>query len=131
MKKYKKVFTILIVLTALILIQNTKCFAASSFGDVINGGSSFINEGLNTNTIVPTQDTIKNTSNLIFNVLSIMGIIVLVVWGMVLGIKFITGSIEEKAEVKKGLIAYGVGCIIIFGGYTIWAIVVNIASQLG
>ena len=131
MKKYKKFFTILIVLIALILIQNTKCFAASSFGDVINGGSSFINEGLNTNTIVPTQETFKNTSDLIFNVLSIMGVIVLVIWGMVLGIKFITGSVEEQAEVKKGLIPYGVGCVIILGAYTIWRIVVTIASQLG
>ena len=138
MKKIIKIIFCLIIVIALIIMPN-QGFAASSssdnppptFGDVLNAGSSFINSGVNSNTIVPTDESIRATSNLIYNVLPILGILIIIIWGMVLGIKFITGSVEQQAEVKKGLIPYGVGCVIIFGAYTIWSIVVNIASQFG
>lgn len=135
MKKYIKIIFSLFIIISLMIMPN--CSLASTSGtpptieDVLNAGSSFINAGANTNTIVPQEDSIKATSDLIYNVLFIFGILIIIIWGMVLGIKFITGSVEQQAEVKKGLMPYGVGCIIIFGGFTIWKIVVNIASQLG
>ena len=130
MKKIIK-FVICIIMIIAILILNTNSVTASSLGDIINSGSNFINSGANTNAIVPNEEGIRDTSNFIFNIVFTLGIIILIIWGMVLGIKFITGSVEQQAEVKKGLIPYGVGCVIIFGAYTIWSIVVNIASQFG
>lgn len=34
---------------------------------------------------------------------------------MVIGIKYMTGSLEEKAEYKKTMLPYMIGCILIFG----------------
>ena len=129
MKKITK-FVICIIMIIAILILNTNSVTASSLGDIINSGSNFINSGANTNAIVPNEEGIRDTSNFIFNIVFTLGIIILIIWGMVLGIKFITGSVEEQADVKKGLFPYGVGCIIIFSGYAIWRIAVIIASQI-
>ena len=129
MKKIIK-FVICIIMIIAILILNTNSVTASSLGDIINSGSNFINSGANTNAIVPNEEGIRDTSNFIFNIVFTLGIIILIIWGMVLGIKFITGSVEEQADVKEGLFPYGVGCIIIFSGYAIWRIVVIIASQI-
>lgn len=128
LNKIKFVFCLIIVIVIL-LTFSTRSIAASSLGEIISDGSNFINTGVNSNAILPTENSIKETSELLMNILSVLGVIILVIWGMVLGIKFITGSVEEQAEVKKGLFPYGVGCIIIFGAYAIWRIVVTIASQ--
>jgi len=68
-------------------------------------------------------------SDIIFNVLLIIGIVIAVIWGMFIAIKFITGSVEEKAEVKKTLIPYVAGCVVLFGAFTIWKIVVTILQS--
>ena len=68
-------------------------------------------------------------SNTVYNILFILGIVIAVIWGLVIAIKFITGSVEEKAEVKKTLIPYVAGCVVLFGAFTIWKIVVTILQS--
>ena len=40
-----------------------------------------------------------------------------------------TSGIEEKAEVKAMLLPYVIGCVILFGSFTIWKVVVTIVSD--
>ena len=40
------------------------------------------------------------------------------------------GSVEEKADVKKLLVPYLVGCVVVFGSLGIWAAIVEILGQL-
>ena len=40
------------------------------------------------------------------------------------------GSIEEKAEIKTMLIPYIIGCVVVFGAFTIWKIVVDILQSM-
>lgn len=130
MKKNIKFIICFILLIILIFTLNTSSFATdSTVSGIINSGQSFIEAGANTNAAIPTDDTIRDTSNLIYNVVFIIGVVVMCIWGMVLGIKFITGSVAEQAEVKKSLLPYGAGCIVIICGYIIWKLVVTIAGQ--
>lgn len=39
-------------------------------------------------------------------------------------------SAEDKAKVKEALIPYIVGCIVIFGAFTIWSIAVNMGQSI-
>ena len=39
------------------------------------------------------------------------------------------GSVEEKANIKNSLIAYIAGCVVVFGAFTIWKIVVTILQS--
>ena len=66
------------------------------------------------------QDMSGETSSLtelggkILSVLQIVGIIVGTVILAILGLKYMTGSLEEKAEYKKTMIPYLIGAVIIF-----------------
>lgn len=91
--------------------------------DVISDGDSFIGLG--------KEDRI-NVSNLrtfsrnIYNILLTIGIAVAVISGSIIGIKYMLGSVEEKADIKSLLIPYIAGCVIIFGSFAIWKLVVTI-----
>ena len=57
-----------------------------------------------------------------------VGIVVAVVILLILGIKYMIGSAEEKAEYKKTMIPYLVGAILIFASTTIVNVVYNMAN---
>ena len=48
----------------------------------------------------------------------------------ILGIKFMIGSAEEKAQIKDALIPFVIGCIVIFGAFGIWKIFVTMGKNL-
>lgn len=80
------------------------------------------------NAINETQ--LQETSNFMYKLLLAIGIIVMFIVGTILGIQFMIASAEDKAEVKKALVPYVVGCIVIFGAFTIWSIVVNLGQNI-
>ena len=55
----------------------------------------------------------------IIEVIRVIGIIVTVISLMLLGIKYMTGSVEEKADYKKTMIPYLIGVVIFFSLSTI------------
>ena len=64
--------------------------------------------------------------NVIVSVIEAVGIILSVIILIVIGIKYMLGSVEEKADVKGLLIPYIAGCVIVFGSFAIWKLVVTI-----
>lgn len=88
----------------------------------ISDADKFIGNG----NLTYNADDLSNVSNTIFNILVTVGIIIAVLMGAILGIKLMISGVEEKAQVKKLLMPYVVGCIIIFGGFGIWKLVVTI-----
>lgn len=52
----------------------------------------------------------------VFGILRVVGTILSVVILTAIGLKFMMGSVEEKAEYKKSLLPYAVGAFIIFTG---------------
>ena len=98
-------------------------------GGIVNGAGDFVNSGINQESPINTF-ALQSGSSILYNVLLTIGIAVALIWGLVLGIKFVTGSLEEKAETKKGLIPYVVGCVIIFGAFGIWRLVVTLLQPL-
>ncbi len=108
---------------------------STGIDDIIGGVHNFEQAGqeLSDNSITGgmtvDDENMQNISSLVYNTLLILGIVVVVIVGLVIGIKFMTGSVEQKAEIKQTLPPYIVGCIIIFGAFTIWSIVVNVLNQ--
>ena len=96
--------------------------ASSNLDDMISDADKFIGNG----NLTYNADDLSNVSNTIFNILVTVGIIIAVLMGAILGIKLMISGVEEKAQVKKLLMPYVVGCIIIFGGFGIWKLVVTI-----
>ena len=66
----------------------------------------------------------------IMGVVQVAGVVIAVIVLMVLGIKYMMGSAEEKAEYKKTMIPYLVGAILIFAASTIANVVYQFAIGL-
>ncbi len=120
MKKTNKIIvTLLIVLT--IVTISVSSFATA--GDVLQKLDGTTGVDVNTNNIT-------NLGNSIIAVVRIVGVIVAVVILLVLGIKYMMGSAEEKADYKKSMIPYIIGAILIFASSTIVGVVYDMANAL-
>ena len=76
------------------------------------------------------SEEIQSFGGTLMNVIQTVGVVVAVIIIMVLGIKYMMGSAEEKAEYKKTMVPYLVGAILIFAATTIANIVYNFADSL-
>lgn len=74
----------------------------------------------------PAMDKIKP----IIGIITTIGIITSVATLVVLGIKYMVGSIEEKAEYKKSMIPYLIGAFLIFAISTVVTFIMNISNNL-
>lgn len=100
-------------------------------GEIIDEAGKFIETGINNGGDEKIkQDNLKTMSNTLYNILLVVGIIVAIIVGLILGIKFILGSVEEKAEIKSMLLPYIIGCVVVFGAFTIWQIVVDLLQSV-
>lgn len=71
------------------------------------------------------QAKLKSASDSIYNIVTSIGMVASVIVGIILGMKFMMESAEDKAKVKEGLMPYIVGCVVVFGAFGIWKIVIN------
>lgn len=125
----RKLLVFNIILIILIVVINVKpVFADGDEGtsDIFSGGDTFLGSG---NTQVDAEK-LKDFSNTMANALIGIGTAIAVIYSVVLGIKFMIGSMEEKAEIKESLIPFVIGCSVLFGAFAIWKIVVKIGNKL-
>ena len=129
MKKYKKLLINIMVIFIILFNLFIPNAYAGPIQDIMNRAEGFVNNGENGGNVI-NNDALKEGSNTLYNVLLVIGIAVAFIWGIVLGIQFITGSLGEKADVKKNLIVYLVGCVIIFGAFGIWKLLLQLLEPL-
>lgn len=82
------------------------------------------------NTSAMGTNEVKSLGQNLMGVIQVAGIVIAVIILMVLGIKYMMGSAEEKAEYKKTMIPYLVGAILIFAASTIANVVYKFADGL-
>lgn len=75
-------------------------------------------------------DKVKDIGNVIIGVLQFVGSFVSVITLVILGVKYMMGSVEEKAEYKKTMWPYILGAIMIFGITNILPIVSSVVSGI-
>ena len=129
MKKYKKLLINIMVIFIILFNLFIPNAYAGPLQDIMNRAEDFVNNGENGGNVI-NNDALKEGSNTLYNVLLVIGIAVAFIWGIVLGIQFVTGSLGEKADVKKNLIVYLVGCVIIFGAFGIWRLLLQLLQPL-
>ena len=129
MKKYKKLLINIMVIFIILFNLFIPNAYAGPLQDIMNRAEGFVNNGENGGNVI-NNDALREGSNTLYNVLLVIGIAVAFIWGIVLGIQFIKGSLGEKADVKKNLIVYIIGCIIIFGAFGIWKLLLQLLHPL-
>lgn len=129
--KIGKYITIILLITFLLLSfsANYSRTNAAALSNIVSGADGFIQNGQGSSKI--DNDDIHNLSDSLYNILLIIGTVIAMIVGVVLGIQFITGSIEAKSKVKESLIPYVVGCVVIFGAFGIWKLAITILQGIG
>lgn len=151
MKKIKNILLILIILT--IATISTNCYAKveskidieSSIQISANhggGGKSRATSDLSKATVInpdnykpssPTSTDLgtagKSKVENMLGWITIIGIIVSIASISILGIKYMVGSIEERAEYKKTMLPILIGMILLFGTSTILNIINTVMNS--
>ena len=128
MKKRVKCSMIIVIMLMVCMIS-TNSYSGTAVDTAINDGDKFIQNAKSTDSLIETNQ-LKNLSDDVFNMILAIGMVVAVAVGSALGIKFMISSVEEKAKIKQILIVYVIGCIVLFGAYTIWRIVTRVLSGI-
>ena len=118
MKKSIKIFSIALMILAIILVS-TSVFASTVTPDTIKGKIDTSN-----------TDSVQSIGGRIIGIVQVVGNIVAIAMIIVIGIKYMMGSAEEKAEYKKTLFPYVIGAILIFAASNLAQMVYNWASTV-
>lgn len=117
MTKYVKIISVLIILIMTIMIS---CVTTNAFNiEDMDGESSSISVG-----------NVKKVGNNIVEIIGTAGSIISVIVLVSLGIKYMMGSVEEKAEYKKTLMPYFIGAGLLFAASSVAGMIYNLANNL-
>lgn len=125
----KVVLSFILVVMIILVFFSTKSYAT---GNIASDGDSFIGLGKNEYAANKPIDEgeLQITSNEIYNLLFTIAVVIAFGVGLVIGIQFITGSVDEKAKIKETLVPYVVGCIVVFSAFTIWKLVIELGNTV-
>ncbi len=121
---------IFMLITIYIVISSIYVTKATTLGNMENQAKAFIDKGKNqaSNSGIEPDKIAENFVG-IGQILTMIGAGVLVAVTTYMGIKYLTSGPEAQAKLKVQLIGVVVSGMVIFGAFTIWKIVVDIASQ--
>lgn len=120
MKKTVKILSIVLLTIMMITLVTT----------VVNADVSGVLTDLQNPGDANNAGELTNLGKKIVSTIQVVGVVIAVVVILVIGIKYLIGSAEEKAEYKKTMIPYLVGAVLVFAGATIVNVVYNIVVGL-
>lgn len=137
-KSFLKIFILTFILIFMVLVSPSE---AGFWSDIFKGGDDFLEKGKEDlyietsdgNNILYVETNDSDTMlimNDLYSILFPLGVVVTVIVGGVLGIKFMLASAEDKAKIKESMMPYVIGCIVIYGAFGIWRICIEIFSNL-
>lgn len=128
MKKCR-IIKVLILILFILFILSSRAFA---LGDWMNEASEGLSDGKTSAELGYTIDTdkLEEGSDTLFNIFLAAGTVVAVIVGAILGIQFMTAGIDKKVEVKQALFPYIVSCVVMFGAFGIWKLMVMILNGI-
>lgn len=118
MKKFFKIFSLIIIL--IILLTN---FTIATTDDPTNIGS-FLAESTS------VTDDAGSVLNSVLSIIQVIGISMAVIMLMGLGIKYMVSSVSDRAEIKKHLVVYVAGAIMLFGASGIVEIIKQFSKNV-
>ncbi len=122
--KRKIIGIILICVTLIIAIVNVN-YAADTDNVLIDPDQY----KPNSQTIVTGADSLFDVGNMIIGVVRIVGSVLSVIVLAVIGIKYMLGSVEERADYKTSMGPYIWGAVLVFGITNILAIIMDVISS--
>ena len=115
----KKTYKAISVLAIMLMVLCSSVFATVSIDNIESGGTM---DG----SAVSAMESFGGT---IIKYITNAAILISVIMIAVLGIKYMMGSAEEKAEYKKSFMPLLIGAILVFGASTVARIIIGLASS--
>ena len=120
MKKTTKMILTAVLIAMMMFLSVVPVFAATGALDPGNVKGKTVN-----------TEKMENIGGQVVTIVSVAGSIIAVVVLIVLGIKYMMGSAEEKAEYKKTLMPYIIGAGFVFAASALAGIIYNFAHSIG
>lgn len=114
MKKSVKLISTLLMILMVVTISTT-CFATNVGGVIINEGTS--------GNVTPIANKAANIVATIRNIAAIAAVVIIAI----LGVKYMLGSVEEKAEYKKSFMPLIIGIVVVVLAAQIAAMIFSMA----
>lgn len=134
MRKMKKIFVISILAIILIfLLGNVYVYADDWYEEQQEQQEGLDDPTLNPNAWKPNEEeepVLFEKAGVLLGTINVIGVVCSVIVLIIIGIKYMFGSIEEKAEYKKTIWTYILGMFFIIAATTIPNIMYNIVSGL-
>ena len=108
---------IIALISVFLILFTVPCYAVS-WSEIQQEGEAFETEGRE-RTYIEEQDT-ANLVNGLANILTTIGIIVLLIGFLIIGIKYMTATPDQAAKLKTKLVGLVVSGIVIVGAFGIW-----------
>lgn len=116
--KVLKISVGILILISIIMIGNHNVFAIKDPAELIISQH------------VPDDDELEDLGEKVLGVTTIIGYAMAIIILIAIGMKYMTGSVEEKASYKKTMIPYVVGCVILVAAPTLTNIVYEASKPL-
>lgn len=129
MKKLHIIEKILISIMLINIIFTPGYVQASTIGTVIQEGDDFITTGSSAGSPV-NGAALGDVSKSIYNILLGIAIVVAVIAATYLGIQYMVSSAMDKAKIKESFLALVLGCIVAFGAFGIWKVLVVMLGKV-
>ena len=120
-----KIIKIMIIVFCCINILSPSIYALDS---IVSTGDNWIGTGFKNAAIGLDVDILQEKSKELYFLLLGIATVVAVIVGAILGVKYMTSGINEKAQAKESLIPYVASCIVVFGALGIWKLMVEISK---
>ena len=129
MNKTIKNVLVITTIIACFTLFTTSVFATewsdpTVFKETTDGGQGLIDNPSD------TDGKINSLTSTILGIIQVVGTVGAIGILMVLGIKYMMGSVEEKASYKKSMLPYVVGAVLIFSATNIATVIYNMASGI-
>ena len=129
MEILKKISACLLIIFILISINNVSSATSmreisEQAGNILSiGKDQFDNKGIEVENITGTLLPLAQ-------ILTTIGVGIVLIVGVVMGIKYVTAGPDEQAKLKQQLVGLAVAAVVILGAYTIWSMAIDIASKI-
>jgi len=121
-----KILKLIVIISVFIIVS---VFPVKVFSSWVDDADNFLKSAGSGITV--DKDQLTSASDEIYNTLTSIGMIVAVIVGMILGITYMMTGAVDKAKVKESIMPYLLGCIVIFGAFGIWKLVINVMNGVG
>lgn len=127
--KRKKITKILILTILIFIILGTfsKVFCFS-LDDIFGAGKEFIDRG-SQNAVISTTDAINEFIPVGITLVGIATIVLIIV-GLIMGVKYMIAGANEKAQLKQKLIYFIISVVLVYGATGIFALVIQIFNNI-